>query len=70
MSMKSLHRVCNLLREQFPDNIFKRCDLQKAIEKEIGTHPRTFKTNYKSLKQVGAIYGTYGTNDLHVSESW
>lgn len=70
MSMKSLHRVCNLLRERFPDNRFKRNHVREAIEQEIGTHPRTFKTNYKSLKQVGAIKGIMSTNDLYVSENW
>lgn len=70
MSMKSLHRVCNLLRERFPENRFTKSEVDKAIQEEIGTHPRTLKTNYKSLKQVGAIKGTSGSCYIFVAENW
>lgn len=59
MSTEKLKRVCLLLREQYPDNVFPKEAVLQAIMVEIGTAARTLKDNWDALKRLKYIRGRY-----------
>jgi len=59
MSTEKLKRVCMLLREQYPDNVFPKSAVEQAIMVEIGTCPRTITDNWKAITKIGFIRGRF-----------
>lgn len=59
MGTEKLKRVCLLLKEQHPTNIFSKSDVEQAIMVEIGTCARTILDNWNALRKLKYIRGRY-----------
>ena len=60
MTVEKLERVMWRIRARFPnqDTILIK-DVENAIMHEIGTDPRTWKLNFRSLQRLGWIKRTH-----------
>lgn len=67
MSTEKLKRVCMLLREQYPENVFPREAVEQAIMVEIGTCRRTIHDNWEAITKIGFIRGRYQRRQYFVT---
>ena len=67
MGTEKLKRVCMLLREQHPNNVFTKSAVEQAIMVEIGTCERTVNDNWWSLRKLGYIRGRYQKRSYFVT---
>ena len=67
MGTEKLKRVCLLLRELHPTNVFSKSDVEQAIMVEIGTCARTIHDNWEAITKIGYIRGRYQRRQYFVT---